>query len=62
MLHYKHVVFPQVAEWPPAGLALREGIVLHPAPAGKVVEVVAGVYGAVQGSHDCTGYSDAWLC
>lgn len=62
MLHYKHVVLPEVAERSPAGLALREGIILHPAPTGKVVEVIAGVYRSVQGSHDSTGHSNAWFC
>lgn len=62
MLHYKHVVLPEVAERSPAGFALREGVVLHPAPTGKVVKVMAGVYGSVQGSHDRTGHSNAWLC
>ena len=61
MLHYKHVVLPEVAERSPARLALREGVVLHPAPTGKVVEVMAGVYGSVQGSHHRTGHSDARL-
>lgn len=52
MLHCQHVVLPQVAEWSPAGLALREGVILHPTPAGKVVEIMAGVYGSVEGFHD----------
>ena len=61
MLHYEHVVLPEVAERPPAGLALREGVVLHPPTAGKVIEVMAGVHGSVQGSHDRAGHGDARL-
>jgi len=61
MLHHSHVVLPQVAERSPAGLALGEGVVPHPAPTGKVVEVVAGVDGSVQGSHDGAGHGDARL-
>lgn len=62
MLHYKHVVLPQVAEGSPAGLALGEAVLLHPAPAGKVVEVLTRVHGLIQASHDHTGHSNAWLC
>lgn len=62
MLHYEHVVLPQVAESSPARLALGEGIVLHPAPTGKVVEVIARVHRSIQASHDHTGHSNAWLC
>lgn len=62
MLHYKHVVLPEVAKRSPAGLALREGVVLHPAPTGKVVEVMAGVHGSVEGSHDRAGNSNARFC
>lgn len=62
MLHYEHVMLPEVAERSPAGLALGERVALHPAPTGKFVEVMAGVYGSVQGSHDRTGHSNAWLC
>ena len=62
MLHYKHVVLPKVAERTPAGLSFREGVVLQPTPTSKVVKVVAGVYGSVQGSQDRIGHSNAWLC
>lgn len=62
MLHYEHVALPEVAERSPAGLALGERVVLHPAPTGEVVEVLAGVHGLVQCSQDCTGHSNAWLC
>lgn len=55
-------MLPEVAERSPAGLALGERVALHPAPTGKVVEVMAGVYGSVQGSHDRTGHGNAWLC
>lgn len=62
MLHDKHVVLPQVAEGSPAGLAIREGVVLYPTPTGKVVEVIARVNRLIQAPHDHTGHSDTWFC
>lgn len=61
MFHYKHVLFPQVAESTPARLALREGVALHPPPAGIVVEVAARVHRPIQAPHDNTGHSNARL-
>lgn len=61
MLHYKHVLFPQVAESTPARLALREGVALHPPPAGIVVEVAARVHRPIQAPHDNAGHSNARL-
>lgn len=62
MLHDKHVVLPQVAERSPAGLAIREGVVLYPTPTGKVVEVITRVNRLIQAPHDHTGHSDTWFC
>ena len=62
MLHDEHVVLPQVAESSPSRLALREGVVLHPPPTGKLVEVIARVHGLIQASHDHACHCDAWLC
>lgn len=61
MLHYKHVVLPEVDERIQAGLPLGEGVILDPTPTSKVVEVLTGVYGSVQGSHDRAGHSNARL-
>lgn len=61
MFHYKHVLFPQVAESTPARLALREGVALHPPPAGIVVEVAARVHRPIQAPHDNAGHSNARL-
>lgn len=61
MLHDEHVVLPQVAEGPPAGLAIREGVPLYPAATGVVVKVIAGVNRLIQATHDHTGHCDTWL-
>lgn len=38
------IVFPEVAEGPPAGVAIRHRVGLDPATTGIAEEVLAGVY------------------
>lgn len=50
------VVFPEVAEGPPAGVAVRYRVGLDPASTGIGEEVLAGVHRGVHGTQDGAGH------
>lgn len=55
------VVFPEVAEGPPARVAIRHGVGFDPAATGIGEEVLAGVHRGVHGTQDGAGHRDAGL-
>lgn len=61
MLHDGLVFVPEVVERSPSGLSIRQRVGLNPPPTGIVVEVVAGVNGAIQGLEDGAGNLNARL-
>lgn len=50
------VVLPEVAECPPARVAVRNGVGFDPAAAGIGEEVLAGVHPGVHGTQDGAGH------
>jgi hypothetical protein len=55
------VLVPDAVEGAPARASIREGVLAYPAPAGVLVEVMAGVSAAVQGLYDLTGHRNTGL-
>lgn len=50
------VVLPEVAERPPARVAIRHGVGFDPAATGVSEEVLAGVHRGVHGAQDGAGH------
>lgn len=55
------VLVPDAVKGAPARASIREGVLADPAPAGILVEVLAGVGAAVQGLYDLTGHRNTGL-
>lgn len=61
MFEQRLVLLPDAVEGGPARASVRQWVLPHPASAGKLVEVLAGVGAAVHRLHDLTGHSDTGL-